>query len=178
MQSVVHNCNYLLALLLKHSLRTSICVCKYLYMVSNTNSVFHHFPLRGRWPWLLCRPHQVHGHFKQAWIFLYYPWKWLFLSGCWWCQFSIIDYRTGNSHNCIHTYARMLTFCVTAIMYYIIINLPYAFIRRTNMGNSYWDQHSLSQNEKKKCFNNIIVLTLKRPKKYKFFGNFKQFLSY
>ena len=125
-QSVVHNYNYLLALLLKHSLRTSICVCKYLYMVSDTNSVFHHFPLRGRWPWLLCRPHQVHGHFKQPWIFMYYPWKWLFLSGCWWCQFSIIDYRTGNSHNCIHTYARMLTFCVTAIMYYIIINLPYA----------------------------------------------------
>ena len=61
-QSVVHNCNYLLALLLKHSLRTSICVCKYLYMVSDTNSVFHHFlwlgpmtltfplPAPGPWP--------------------------------------------------------------------------------------------------------------------------------
>ena len=32
---VVHNCNYLLALLLIHGLRT-ICVCKYLYMLSTT----------------------------------------------------------------------------------------------------------------------------------------------
>ena len=44
--SVVHNCNYLLALLLICSLRTSICVCKYLYMLSGTNSDFCHFP----WP--------------------------------------------------------------------------------------------------------------------------------
>ena len=36
MLSVVHNCNYLLALLLIHSLRTSICVCKYLYMLPTT----------------------------------------------------------------------------------------------------------------------------------------------
>ena len=33
---VIHNCNYLLALLLIHNLRTSICVCKYLYMLSAT----------------------------------------------------------------------------------------------------------------------------------------------
>ena len=47
MLSVVHNCNYLLSLLLIHSLRTSICACKYLYMLSGTNSVFHHFPWLG-----------------------------------------------------------------------------------------------------------------------------------
>ena len=34
--SVVHNYYYLLALLIIHSLRTSICVCKYLYMLSAT----------------------------------------------------------------------------------------------------------------------------------------------
>ena len=33
---VVHNYYYLLALLLIHSLRTLICVCKYLYMLSTT----------------------------------------------------------------------------------------------------------------------------------------------
>ena len=38
-----------------------------------------------------------------------------------------------NGYNCIHTYARMLTFCVTEIMYYIIINSSYAFIKSTNM---------------------------------------------
>ena len=36
MLSVVHNYYYLLALLIIHSLRTSICVCKYLYMLSVT----------------------------------------------------------------------------------------------------------------------------------------------
>ena len=40
---------------------------------------------------------------------------------------------TGNGYNCIHTYARMLTFCVPAIIYYIIINSSYAFIKSTNM---------------------------------------------
>ena len=39
----------------------------------------------------------------------------------------------GNVYNCIHTYARMLTFCVTAIIYYIIIYSAYAFIKSTNM---------------------------------------------
>ena len=39
----------------------------------------------------------------------------------------------GNGYNCIHTYARMLTFGVTAIIYYIIINSAYAFIKSTNM---------------------------------------------
>ena len=33
----------------------------------------------------------------------------------------------------IHTYAGMLTFCATAIIYYIIINSSYAFIKSTNM---------------------------------------------
>ena len=33
---VVHTYYYLLALLIIHSLRTSICVCKYLYMLSAT----------------------------------------------------------------------------------------------------------------------------------------------
>ena len=36
MLSVVHNYYYLLALLIIHSLRTSICVCRYLYMLSAT----------------------------------------------------------------------------------------------------------------------------------------------
>ena len=36
MLSVVHNYYYLLALLIIHSFRTSICVCKYLYMLSVT----------------------------------------------------------------------------------------------------------------------------------------------
>ena len=31
----------------------------------------------------------------------------------------------GNCYNCIHTYARMLTFCVTEIICYIIINSAY-----------------------------------------------------
>ena len=37
----------------------------------------------------------------------------------------------GNGYICIHTYARMLIFCVTAIIYYIIINSAYAFIKST-----------------------------------------------
>ena len=36
MLSVVHNYYYLLTLLITHSFRTSICVCKYLYMLSVT----------------------------------------------------------------------------------------------------------------------------------------------
>ena len=36
MLSVVHNYYYLLTLLIIHSFRTSICVCKYLYMLSIT----------------------------------------------------------------------------------------------------------------------------------------------
>ena len=36
MLSVVHNYYYLLTLLIIHSFRTSICVCKYLYMLSVT----------------------------------------------------------------------------------------------------------------------------------------------
>ena len=39
----------------------------------------------------------------------------------------------GKGYNCIHTYAWMLTFCVTAIIYYIIINSAYAPIKSTNM---------------------------------------------
>ena len=39
---------------------------------------------------------------------------------------------SGNSYNCIHTYACMLTFCVTEIIYYII-NSSHAFIKSTNM---------------------------------------------
>ena len=39
----------------------------------------------------------------------------------------------GDSYNCIHTFACMLTFCATSIIYYIIINLAYAFIKSTNM---------------------------------------------
>ena len=38
----------------------------------------------------------------------------------------------GNGYNCIHTYARMLTFCVTGIIYNII-NMAYTFIKSTNM---------------------------------------------
>ena len=36
----------------------------------------------------------------------------------------------GNGYNCIHTYARMLAFCVTKRIYYII-NSAYAFIKST-----------------------------------------------
>ena len=36
-----------------------------------------------------------------------------------------------NGYNCMHTYARMLTFRVTAIIH--IINSEYAFIKRANM---------------------------------------------
>ena len=39
----------------------------------------------------------------------------------------------GNGYNCLHMYTRMLTFCVTAIIYYIIINSAYAFIKMKNM---------------------------------------------
>ena len=42
-------------------------------------------------------------------------------------------HSAGNGCNYIHMYARMLTFCVTAIIYYIIINSAYAFIKSTNM---------------------------------------------
>ena len=45
---------------------------------------------QGRWPWPFCGPDQVHGHFTQPWPFIYYPWKWPFLSGCWWYQFSVM----------------------------------------------------------------------------------------
>ena len=41
--------------------------------------------------------------------------------------------NAGNGFNCIHTYARMLTFCVTSIIYYIIINSVYACIKSNNM---------------------------------------------
>ena len=92
---VVHNYYYLLALLLIQSLRTSICVCKYLYMI---------LPLsmtgggQGRWPWLFRRHHQVHGHFPHPWNYIYYPLKWLYLSGWSWFQFSImVSVETGES---------------------------------------------------------------------------------
>ena len=39
----------------------------------------------------------------------------------------------GNGYNCTHKYARMLTFCVTAIIYYIIMNSAYVFIKSANM---------------------------------------------
>ena len=38
----------------------------------------------------------------------------------------------GNGYNCIHKYARMLTFCVTTIIYYIIYS-AYAFLKSTIM---------------------------------------------
>ena len=40
---------------------------------------------------------------------------------------------TSNGYNCMHTYACMLTFCGTAIIYYIIVNSACAFIKSTNM---------------------------------------------
>ena len=54
---------------------------------------FRHFPWlgqRGRCPWPYHLPHQVHGLFRQPWPFIYYPWKFLFLSGCWWYQFYVM----------------------------------------------------------------------------------------
>ena len=41
--------------------------------------------------------------------------------------------NTGNDFKCIHTCPRMLTFCVIGIIYYIIINSAYAFIKGNNM---------------------------------------------
>ena len=38
----------------------------------------------------------------------------------------------GDDYNCIHTYERMLTFCVTEIIYYIIINSANKFGKSTN----------------------------------------------
>ena len=35
---------------------------------------------------------------------------------------------SGNSYNCMQMYARMLAFCITAFIYYIIINAAYPFI--------------------------------------------------
>ena len=39
---------------------------------------------------------------------------------------------SDNGYNCIHTYARIVTFSVAAIIYYAIINSAYAFIKTTN----------------------------------------------
>ena len=85
---VVHN-YYLLALLLIHSLRMSICVYKYLYMLSAN---FDDRGWRDQWPYLLHRPHQVQpqGHFPCPWNFIYNPQKLLYLSWSWF-QFFIPD---------------------------------------------------------------------------------------
>ena len=37
----------------------------------------------------------------------------------------------GNDYNCTHMYASLLTFCITLIIYYIIRNAAYAFIKST-----------------------------------------------
>ena len=43
--------------------------------------------------WAPMLPHA----FKHPWPLISYPWKWLFLSGCWWYQFSVIaEMRVGN----------------------------------------------------------------------------------
>ena len=80
------NYYFLLAFLLIDSLRTSICVCKYLYMLSAT---FDDQSGPGQWPCLFPLPHQVQGHFPWPWNFIYNPWKLLYLSGWSWFQFSI-----------------------------------------------------------------------------------------
>ena len=67
---------------------------KYLYTLFAINSVFRHFP----WPWPFRRPDQVHGHFAQPWPFIYYLWKWPFLSGCWWYEFSVMGGETLVKH--------------------------------------------------------------------------------
>ena len=91
MLSVVHNYYYLLTLLIIHSLRTSICVCKYLYMVSVT------FDDRGGvGPMTHFRgPQQVQGHIPWPWNCINNPQKLLYLSGWYWFQFC--------SHFCSRT---------------------------------------------------------------------------
>ena len=42
-----------------------------------------------------------------------------------------------NGYNRTHTYVRMLTFCITALIYYIIINLAYAFMKNTYITTVY-----------------------------------------
>ena len=37
--------------------------------------------------------------------------------------------QRGQRYNCTHTYARILTYCVTAIIYHIIVNAANACIK-------------------------------------------------
>ena len=57
----------------------------------------------------------------------YYPWENQMYSN----DFQALN-SAGNGYNCIHTYSCMLIFCVAAIIYYIIVNLAYAFMKSTN----------------------------------------------
>ena len=100
MLSVVLNYYYLLALLIIHSLRTSMCLQIFIH-------AFHHFPWPGRrgwWPWLFRRPHQVNSHFPYTWNFIYIPQKLLYLSGWSWFQFSMpavwVPVTVGSSGDC------------------------------------------------------------------------------
>ena len=89
MLSVVHNYYYLFALLLIHSLRTSICLLIFIH-------AFRHFRWpggRGQWSCLFRGPHQLQGHFPQPWNFTNFPWKLIYLSGWSWFQFSIMAWR-------------------------------------------------------------------------------------
>ena len=58
---------------------------------------------------------------------------WCYSWESWMYSITITFCAARETFKCIHTYARMLTFCVTAIIYYIIINSVYAFIKRNNM---------------------------------------------
>ena len=85
MLSVVHNYYYLFALLLIHSLRTSMCLLIFIH-------AFRHFRWpggRGQLSCLFRGPHQVQGHFPWPWNLIYNPQNLLYLSGRSWFQFSM-----------------------------------------------------------------------------------------
>ena len=127
MLSVVQN-YYLLALLIIHSLRTSMCLQIFIH-------AFRHFPwpgLWGRWPWLFCQPHLVQGHNPHPWNFIYNAQKLLYLSGWSWFQFSIPVWRYhsrglrgGGMHKLDHySLKKKITRIVsthTKIKFYIIL---------------------------------------------------------
>ena len=64
-----------------------------------------------------------------------YPWESRMYSNNYQPSFEQRGQMVTIAYTCTHQWhhARMLTFHVTAIIYYIIINLAYAFIKSTNM---------------------------------------------
>ena len=69
----------------------------------------------------------------------------------------------GNGYDCIHTNARMLTYCLTAIIYYIIINSAYTFIKSTNVIYHNLMYQGAVYNINQICQEHILI-----PKPFKF----------